>query len=1144
MLININNSVAPATFITKNSIKSSESAILVCLDDTKAELAAKQAQFFLPEYDVITIPAWDCIPYDRISPSNDIISKRLKALSSIINSKNKSKLVITSVNAYTQKLPPVDAIQSATKILNLGDVINHNEFSRFLVDNGYINTGTASDNGEFALRGSIIDIVPMGSETGFRLDFFGDNLESIRQFDLITQITTPNSKLDSLEIIPASEALFREENIENFKTNYREAFAVTSDDSLFEAISEGRKYAGFEHWLPLFYNGMASITDYIDAPVYFSPFVEQSIAERTEQIKDYFESRSFDAETASKGMFESKYNPLPADELYNLTSHCEEQSDEAIQKSSQEQRSLDCFANARNDELKTAPDYFNLSKAKGVHAFELFYSDIAQDLKTKNSIIACNSNGTKERISTLLNQFDIAHTNIEDINDTSKLKRKDGKVGLGIFPLEHGFSSNDIFIVSEKDLIGEKASRITTKKRNNRKFIQEAGSLTPNELVVHKDHGIGRFISLETMEVGGLTHDFIYLEYYGGDKFYVPVENIDTIKRFGSEDGVELDRLGSANWQNRTSKLKKRIKQIADALLIIAAKRATRTAPVFNPEPELYNQFIEKFPYSETEDQLNAAEDIIDDLTQGKPMDRLICGDVGFGKTEVAMRGAAAIVFASNKAQVCLIAPTTLLARQHFLNFKERFDGLGIKIGVLSRLVTAKELKATKEAITRGEVDIVIGTHALLAKDVEFKNLGLVIIDEEQRFGVKQKERLKEFRAECHVLAMSATPIPRTLQLSLAGIRELSLLATAPVDRLPIRTFVMPFDKLIIKEALMREYYRGGKSFYVAPRISDLDDIETFLKEELPELKFARAHGQMGSTELDDIMNKFHDGGYDILLSTTIIESGIDIPSANTIIIHKADMYGLAQLYQIRGRVGRSKTRAFAYLTLPTRKKITENALKRLEVMQKMDTLGAGFTLASHDMDIRGFGNLLGDEQSGNVKEVGIELYQQMLREAIQNIQLNKEEQSNDHDYVPDINIGASVMIPQDFIEDLTLRLSLYRKIANLETIEEIENMRIELVDRFGSLPAEVNYLLKTIEIKRECYKHNIDKVTLSEKGILIRFHEDTPKDPVKIMQLAGGNDNFKLKIHPDQKVFVEYTAKSLNTDERVNYLNEVIKEL
>ena len=702
---------------------------------------------------------------------------------------------------------------------------------------------------------------------------------------------------------------------------------------------------------------------------------------------------------------------------------------------------------------------------------------------------------------------------VATLADVEKLEP--GQAGAAILPLESGFETDRLVVVAEQDILGDRLVRRAKKRKKASDFIAEAASLSAGDIVVHADHGIGRFVGLKTIEAAGAPHDCLEIHYASDGRLYLPVENIELLSRYGSE-GTEavLDRLGGGAWQSRKAKLKKRLLEMAGGLIRIAAERKMRTATAFNPPDGLYGEFSARFPYEETDDQQTAIDSVLDDLSAGRPMDRLICGDVGFGKTEVALR--AAFVAAMEGFQVAVVVPTTLLARQHFKTFSQRFSGLPVKIRQASRLVGAKELAETKKGIADGTVDIVVGTHALLGSSISFKNLGLLIVDEEQHFGVKHKERLKELKSDVHVLTLSATPIPRTLQLALTGVRELSLIATPPVDRMAVRTFISPFDPLVIRETLLRERYRGGQSFYVVPRISDLAEIHDFLRQSVPELKVATAHGQMPPGELDDIMNAFYDGQYDVLLSTTIVESGLDIPTANTLIVHRADMFGLAQLYQLRGRVGRSKLRAYALFTLPANRKLTDTADRRLKVLQSLDSLGAGFQLASHDLDIRGAGNLLGEEQSGHIKEVGFELYQQMLEEAVAEIRDTGE--PVDGGWSPQITVGTAVMIPESYVPDLQLRLALYRRLGDLETTEEIDAFGAELIDRFGSLPDEVQHLLKIVFIKALCRQANVEKLDAGPKGVVIHFREKKFPDPVGLVRYIGEQGSL-AKIRPDQSV-------------------------
>jgi transcription-repair coupling factor (superfamily II helicase) len=710
---------------------------------------------------------------------------------------------------------------------------------------------------------------------------------------------------------------------------------------------------------------------------------------------------------------------------------------------------------------------------------------------------------------------------------------------VGVWPLESGFEAGDLAVISEQDILGDRLVRQKRKSKRPQDFLTEVAALTPGDLVVHVDHGIGRFEGLKTIEAAGAPHDCLELHYAGGDRLFLPVENIELLTRYGSEETeVQLDKLGGGAWQARKARMKQRIREMAGALMKIAAARILKEAPRLVPPEGLYDEFSARFPYDETEDQQNAIDSVLDDLGSGRPMDRLVCGDVGFGKTEVALR--AAFVTAMSGKQVAVVVPTTLLARQHYKTFCERFRGLPLNIAQASRFVPAAEMKKVKEGLTDGSVDIVVGTHALLGKTIKFKDLGLIIIDEEQHFGVSHKERLKELRAEVHVLTLSATPIPRTLQLALTGVRELSLITTPPVDRLAVRTFITPFDPLLIREALLRERYRGGQAFYVVPRLDDLADVKAFLDKEVPEAKVAVAHGQMAAGQLEDIMTAFYEGKYDILLSTTIVESGLDIPTANTLIVHRADMFGLSQLYQLRGRVGRSKTRAYALFSVPANKPLTVQAERRLKVLQTLDTLGAGFQLASHDLDIRGAGNLLGEEQSGHIKEVGYELYQQMLEEAVAQLKAGIEEPAEDQ-WSPTIQVGAPVMIPESYVADLQLRLGLYRRLSTLETDAEIDAFGAELIDRFGPLPSEVDQLLKIMAIKVLCRRANVEKVDGGPKGIIVSFRDNAFANPNGLVAYVAEQASF-AKVRPDMKIVFIRDVET--PDERIKATTTILRNL
>ncbi|HEX9806282.1 MAG TPA: transcription-repair coupling factor, partial [Alteraurantiacibacter sp.] len=872
-------------------------AVFIAPDEAAMRGVSDAAQFFVPELEVIEFPAWDSLPYDRASPALSVGARRLSALHRLQASAKGSQLLVTTVNAVLQRVLTPFRIRESVRELKPGVEIGHKSLAALLQRQGYARTDTVIDAGEFAVRGSIFDIYPSSLEAGLRLDFFGDELESLRIFDPNTQRTT--GTLESHLLLPASEALLDEETIKRFRTRYREMFGATATgDPLYQAVSDGRRLAGMEHWLPLFEERLDTIFDHLSADdvMVIDATAMQAAAERHTDIEDYHRQR---LETA--GLAAGSYRPLATDALYLAR----EEFAAALQEGPVHRAVI--FA---EPETTTSIDFgfksshdFAPERAQAVNIYEAAAKHLARIGKDgRRPLLAAYSTGSRSRISSILAEAGTELKLADSWQEALGLSAKGAPVAM-VLPLDTGFANEDLELVTEQDLLGDRLVRRRKRRKDSEAFLAELSALNRGDLVVHMEHGIGKYIGLEPITVGKSQHDCVRLEYAGGDKLYIPVENIDVLTRYGSSDvAVPLDRLSGEGWQKRRARLKDRIREIANELIRTAAERALKKAPVLPAEEASYNQFAERFPWEETDDQDRAIEDVLKDLSEGKPMDRLICGDVGFGKTEVALR--AAFVAAMNGQQVAVVAPTTLLARQHYQSFTERFAGFPIRIGRLSRLVPAKETSETRAALTDGTMDIVIGTHAILSKTTKFKRLGLVIVDEEQRFGVTHKERLKQLRADVHVLTLTATPIPRTLQMAMSGLRELSTIQTPPVDRLAVRTYVMEWDDMVIREALLREHHRGGQSFIVVPRISDMEAVADWLHKHLPEVKSVTAHGQMAASEVEERMSAFYEKKYDVLLSTTIVESGLDIPSANTIIIHRADRFGLAQLYQLRGRVG------------------------------------------------------------------------------------------------------------------------------------------------------------------------------------------------------------------------------------------------
>ncbi len=1110
-------------------------AVFIARDDATAATILDATPFFAKNLELIYFPAWDCLPYDRASPSPRVVADRLTALHKLTATPSQPRLIVTTVNAILQQvLTPAD-LQKLVRTVDVGTATDREALLGTLAGIGYSRVDTVADPGEYAVRGSLLDVFPAGSEHALRLDFFGDEVESIRRFDPADQRTIDT--IASFTLLPVSETPLDADSIRRFRKNYVSLFGGgATGDALYQSISDARRYAGQDHWLPLFTDGLTSLLDgYVpsSACIIMDSHGDSAAQSRFEAITDYHDARAAALKEGAQG---ATYKPVPAEQLYITTTRWQEMSRAAPV------HHLTAFAQA--DALdygaKPARD-FAPERQAGQNIFDAVVAFIKDRQQAKkHAVLLCYSEGSRDRIQGLLSEHGLEKsTLVESLANISAFPRNEAL--LAVLPLEHGYESATHLYLTEQDMLGERLVRKRRKTRRADNFIRELSTLTPGDLVVHIEHGIGRYEGLQTITVSGAPHDCVQLLYADNAKLYVPVENIDVLSRYGSDsETTPLDRLGGAGWQARKAKLKERITAIAGELIKVAAARALKSAPAYQLQQGAYEEFSARFPYVETEDQARAIIDVVNDLGAGKPMDRLVCGDVGFGKTEVALR--TALIAALEGVQVALICPTTLLARQHLANFIDRFKNFPVRVGGLSRLIAAKDAASVKRDLADGTLDIVIGTHALLNKALSFKRLGLVIVDEEQHFGVTHKERLKQLREDVHVLTLTATPIPRTLQMALTGLRELSVIATPPVDRLAVRTYISPWDPVVVREALMREHLRGGQSFFVCPRIADLADAEEFLRKHVPEVKFTSAHGQMAASDIEDRIASFYDRRYDVLLSTTIVESGLDIPNANTLIIHRAEMFGLAQLYQLRGRVGRSKIRAYAYLTTSQDKALTDTAQKRLNVLSSLDGLGAGFQLASHDLDIRGAGNLLGDEQSGHIKEIGFELYQQMLEDAILAARAGGAGlRPKDDEFSPQITIGASIMIPDGYVPDLTLRMALYRRMGDLGTRKEIDAFAAEMIDRFGPLPDELKNLLQVIEIKNYCRIANLSRIETGPRGVIISFRNDRFDNVPGLLEYIA-KLNGLAKLRPDQKFII---TKIWRTDaERLNGILSIAKSM
>ena len=1116
----------------------SNTILHIARDDTRLAILLDNLKIFSSKTKVFEFPGWDCLPYDRVSPNIEITGRRLNTLRKLTIFESKIEdsgplIILTTVNAILQRVPPKTFFLNTVLTLTVGETINSERLSNFLIQNGFNLTGTVRETGEVAFRGGIVDIFPAGSEKPVRLDLFGEKIENIKHFNPADQRST--QEVHSCTIHPAREFILDSKTVSLFRSKYRQMFGDVTQDSLYEAVSEKKIYPGIEHWIPFLHNKMETLFDYLSKYIVTFDFkADEVIKSRLKTIWDLYNSRhSFlvNPETNKTKSRAPIYHPLPPEDLYltelELTSTIRNLAKgwfTPFSSSNETQISnydVACDLGGRRGKNFTAKSSEILStneKTVVSNIFDKIVKTIHAEHKTSKRVaIVAYSEGSRKRLLKLLRDHGIKFiTPVCNWEEFSRLDKN--TTGVFLTRLEKGFTSGDFTIITEQDIFGERITRKTHRQRPI-DFILDLSEITKGDYVVHLDHGIGGFEGIETIIADNKPHDCLIVKYLGGDQLFVPVENIDLLSRYGSNtSGATLDRLGSASWQARKAKLKNRLKVMADELINVAAKRTLQPGKRLTVDEELYEKFCTRFPYQETEDQLNAIDEALNDLAIGKPMDRLVCGDVGFGKTEIALRTAFSAVFSGG--QVAIVTPTTLLARQHFNTFIERFAGYPVRIEQLSRMITQKQANATKSGMQTGEIDIVIGTHALLSPSIKFKNLALLIVDEEQHFGVSHKEQLKQLRNNVHVLTLTATPIPRTLQMALSGVKEMSVIATPPVDRLSVRTFILPYDPLVIREAIAREIYRGGQIFYVCPRISDLKGVEQELKNLNPDLKISIAHGKLKSRELERVMTEFYEGKSELLLSTQIVESGLDIPSANTLFVHRSDRFGLSQLHQLRGRIGRSKQRAYCYLMLSSHSDLSSAAEKRLEVMQAFDSLGAGFTLASHDLDIRGAGNLLGGEQSGHIREVGVELYQHMLEEVVSKARGDSLNQENS-DWSPEIKIAASILIPETYVRDLNARLRLYRRVSEFKSESEIEIFASELIDRFGPLPPEVENLLKIIFIKQLCKQNRVNKLDAGPKGLVMSFENNEFTKPAALIKFIQKNADV-LSLRSDHRIILK----------------------
>jgi len=1111
-------------FIISEIFNNSESSIVyIGKDDREIINIQKKLFWLLPKHKTILYKAWDQIPYDNISPSKEIQTSRLETLY-YLNSKKKEKIILlTTLNAIIQKTLPKDEIKKNFITISKKSKLEINIILILLIKLGYEKTSIVRDKSEFAIRGSIIDIFLPQFEKPIRIDLFDDEIESIFEFDPITQKRTSKSNIESFTLNPSSELIIDKENLQKFRANFRSLFKDYRKSQIYELFSSDGNPSGGEQYIPLFYDKLETLLDYCEnSQLIIHNDIIKMFDERIENLNDYYEARinsndpfflSPDYLFIDKNYFNKVFGKFK------------------VTKLSLFQNEDDIPANIRK--------ISNISSIRKQIDFNFIKKFFEINSINKNIIICCNSKGSLEKVFKILNEnIYLSPVEILNLKDLSNQK-----IYISVLQIEESFEFNNIIYINEKTIFGYSLAVKSIKKDQKKKFLfEELNKLSQGVLLVHSEYGVCRFNNIKKIDLNDSVHDCLELEFANNQKLLLPVENLNYITKYGNEDenNIDLDRLGAASWQKRKAEAKKKIKDAAKKLIKIAAKRLQSKSLPINIDNQEYDKFCSTFPYIETDDQLSAINDVINDFESGTPTDRLIVGDVAFGKTEVIIR--ALFLMAKSNIQSIVFVPTTLLSRQHYNNFLKRFSLFNINIAEISRLITTKKKKQIFNDCSKGKIDILIGTHALLNDKLSFKNLGLIIYDEEQKLGTLQKEKFKEIAPNAHVLALSATPIPRTLSMSLSGVRDLSLILTAPFERLAVRSYVSKFDEITITEAIKREIYgRKNSVYFVTPRKKDIPFIENFLKEKLPQIKYVVTHGQLASSILESRISKFYNQEVPLMVSTNIVENGLDLPHVNTIIVYRSNLFSLASLYQLKGRVGRSSKRGYAYITYKENE-LKDNGKKRLSIINSADSLGAGFNIASQDLDLRGGGSIIGEEQSGFIREIGTELYHQMLEEEIL---FQKQKISNDNliknIFQPTIKIPEEIYIPDNYIDDLDLRLSIYKRISSVNNNDELSSLIIELRDRFGSLPKQLNNLFSLIEIKILCIEYNIEQLEFSRKGIVIGFYKNNPKNPQKLLDLSI-NRHSKFTLRPDQKIFYDFMGQ-LNTS-RFELSKKIINQI
>ncbi|BAU75126.1 Transcription-repair coupling factor [Metapseudomonas furukawaii] len=1102
--------------------------LLLTADSQSAERLEQELGFFAPDLDVLHFPDWETLPYDLFSPHQDIISQRVDTLYRLPGVKH--GVLVVPITTALHRLAPTRFLLGSSLVLDVGQKLDVEQMRLRLEAAGYRCVDTVYEHGEFAVRGALIDLFPMGSDLPYRIDLFDDEIETLRTFDPETQRSI--EKVESIRLLPAREFPLDKKAVTDFRGRFRERFDVDFRRCpIYQDLASGITPSGIEYYLPLFFEESATLFDYLptDTQVFSLPGIEQAAEQFWGDVRNRYEERRVDPE-----------RPLvPPAELFLPVEDCFARL-KGSPRLVLSQEDVEPGIGRERFSARALPDLAIQAKAsEPLAALRRFLDEFPGRV-----LFSAESAGRREVLLEMLARLKLRPL---EVDGWSAFIASDQRMAITIAPLDEGLLLDDpgLALIAESPLFGQRVMQRRRRERRgdaNDNVIKNLAELREGAPVVHIDHGVGRYLGLITLEIDGQAAEFLALQYAEEAKLYVPVASLHLIARYtGSDDALApLHRLGSEAWQKAKRKAAEQVRDVAAELLDIYARRAARKGYAFLDPKVDYATFAAGFPFEETPDQQAAIEAVLADMLAPKPMDRLVCGDVGFGKTEVAMR--AAFVAVHSGKQVAVLVPTTLLAQQHYNSFRDRFADWPVKVEVMSRFKSAKEVEGAVQQLAEGKIDIIIGTHKLLQDDVRFKNLGLAIIDEEHRFGVRQKEQLKSLRSEVDILTLTATPIPRTLNMAVAGMRDLSIIATPPARRLSVRTFVMERQNTAIKEALLRELLRGGQVYYLHNEVATIEKCAAELAELVPEARIAVGHGQMRERDLEQVMSDFYHKRFNVLVASTIIETGIDVPSANTIVIERADKFGLAQLHQLRGRVGRSHHQAYAYLLTPPRKQMTPDAEKRLEAIANAQDLGAGFVLATHDLEIRGAGELLGEGQSGQIQAVGFTLYMEMLERAVKAIQ--KGEQPNLEQPLgggPEINLRVPALIPEDYLPDVHARLILYKRIASAADEDGLKELQVEMIDRFGLLPEPTKHLVRLTLLKLQAEKLGIRKVDAGPQGGRIEFAQDTCVDPLVLIKLIQGQPK-RYKF--EGATLFKFQVPMERPEERFNTLEALFERL